>query len=218
MKNEAIELIIFDLDGTLVDAYKAVASSLNYALESVAVAALTDEQIKRSVGWGDRNLVRRFVPVAKLEKTLSVYRKHHRKALKKGTKFLPGAKKVLFELKKQGYRLAIASNRPSPFVRIILKYLNVDCLFDYVLGGDQVKSPKPAPEMLKRILKRFSLKPAQALYVGDMTIDVETAHRAGVKSVAVLTGSSRLDEIAPLKPFKTIRRLEALFSVLKNND
>lgn len=210
----AIKLIIFDLDGTLVDAYKPVAASLNYALESVGLSALDSGQIKRSVGWGDRNLVRRFVPAAKLETTLSIYRRHHRQALKKGTKFLPGAKKILFKLKKQGYKLAIASNRPSLFVSVILKHLKVDHLFDYCLCGDQVKAAKPAPEMLKKILKRFFLEASEAVYVGDMTIDVETAHRAKVKSVAVLTGSSRRDEIAHLKPFKTIRRLEALFSIL----
>lgn len=218
MKNEAVKLIIFDLDGTLVDAYQAVASSLNYVLKCVGLSPLNSEQIKRSVGWGDRNLVRRFVPASKLETTLSVYRKHHRQALKKGTKFLPGVKKILFQLKKQGYRLAIASNRPSFFVRIILKYLNVNQLFDYVLCGDQVKAPKPAPEMLKKILKRFSLKPSRALYVGDMTIDVETAHLAKVKSVIVLTGSSRRNEITPLRPFKIIRRMEGLLPVLANND
>lgn len=214
MKKEAIKLIIFDLDGTLVDAYKAVASSLNYALKCVGLSPLNSGQIKRSVGWGDKNLVRRFVPARQLETTLSIYRKHHRQALKKGTKFLPGAKKILFQLKKQGYRLAIASNRPSPFVRIILKHLNVDHVFDYVLGGDQVKAPKPAPEMLKKILKRFSLKPSQALYVGDMTIDAETAYRAKVKNIIVLTGSSRRSEIIPLGPFKIIKRLEVLPSIL----
>ncbi len=218
MTKVAVKLIIFDLDGTLVDAYQAVASSLNYALKSVGLAKLSREQIKRSVGWGDRNLVRRFVPAAKLEKILTVYRKHHRQALKKGTKFLPGVKRILFGLKKQGYKLAIASNRPSPFVHIILKYLKADQVFDYVLGGDQVKAPKPAPEMLKRILKRFSLKPSQVLYVADMTIDVETAHRAGVKSIIVLTGSSRKNEITPLRPFKIIRRMGDLVPLLANND
>src|SRR5262245_54914291 len=110
-----IKLIIFDLDGTLVDAYKAVAASINHALSTFGFPKIDDETIKRSVGWGDKVLVSKFVPPEKLDQVLSVYRLHHRSALKSGTKFLPGAKQLLERLKEAGYQMAIASNRPSRF-------------------------------------------------------------------------------------------------------
>src|SRR5262245_35251088 len=117
------KLVIFDLDGTLVDAYKAVAARLNHALKSFKYRVLDDPTIKRYVGWGDKNLVSKFVRPEDVDRMLSVYRAHHRSALKSGTKFLPGAKPLLDALKKDGYQLAIASNRPSRFTHIILKHL-----------------------------------------------------------------------------------------------
>lgn len=210
-----LKLIIFDLDGTLVDAYKAVSRSLNYAFKKIGLPPVDDDIIKRSVGWGDRNLIQRFVPLSLTAKALSIYRRHHKKALKKGTKFLPGAKKILFGLKKRKYKLAIASNRPTLFTKIILKHLQADHLFDIILCADKVKHPKPAGDILSAILKKFKILPGETLYVGDMTIDVETAKNAGVKSVIVLTGSSQREEIVPLKPFKIIDRLADLSSFLE---
>ena len=215
MNQDSLKLIIFDLDGTLVDAYRPVALSLNYAFKKVGLSSVEDEVIKRSVGWGDRNLIQRFVPRFLTAKVLAIYRQHHKKALKDGVKFLPCAKKILFGLKKRNYKLAIASNRPTLFTRIILKHLQIEHLFDVILCADKVKHPKPSGDILRAILKRLKIVPAEALYVGDMTIDAQTAQNAGIKSIIVLTGSSKRKEVVPLKPFKIIDRLEGLPLVLE---
>ena len=210
-----IEQVIFDLDGTLVDAFKAVTVSLNYALREKGYSVLSHETIKRKVGWGDRHLVACFVKPNDVDAVLAVYRRHHRTSLTKGVRFLPGAKKLLADLKKRKYKLAVASNRPTFFSHIILRTLSAKKYFDYVLCADRVKNPKPAPDLLKQILKKSALKPSQALYVGDMTIDARTGRRAGVKTVIVLTGSSSYRQVAPLKPFKTIGHLKELTYILK---
>jgi len=197
---EKIQLVIFDLDGTLVDAYQAVAASFNHALKSFGYPSVDDSTIKRSVGWGDRQLLSKFIKPEDLDRVLSVYRAHHRTALKSGTKFLPGARTLLDQLKRDGCKLAIASNRPSRFTHIILKHLEVRSLFTAVVCADEVASPKPAPDCLVRILEQCRLVPAQALYVGDMTIDVETGQRAGIQTVGVVTGSSTEEELRKLGP------------------
>ena len=209
-----IKLIIFDLDGTLVDAYQAVARSLNYAFQKVGLPALDDNTIKNNVGWGDRNLIRRFIAEEDLDKVLRIYRRHHKKALKTGTKFLPGAKKIVLDLERKGYKLAVASNRPTFFTQIILKHLKVMGCFDYVLCADKVQRPKPAGDMLKQILKKLSVSAKETLYIGDMTIDIQCGQAAGIRTVAVATGSSTPQEIRPLKPFKMIRRIHQLNRVL----
>jgi len=210
-----IKLVIFDLDGTLVDAYKAVASSLNHTLIEVGCAAVNDDTIKRTVGWGDRHLVGSFVGEEKLEQAMSIYRQHHARAIKSGTTFLPGARKLLGNLKDKGYKLAVASNRPTRFTHIILKHLQVNRIFDCVLCGDKVARPKPEADILTEILGRLALRPDEALYVGDMTIDVETGHKAGVKTVAVATGSSTKEEIDALKPLAIIDRVIEVERVLE---
>ena len=209
-----IRLVIFDLDGTLIDAYPAIILSFNFTMEKLKLPPQDYTTIRRAVGWGDRNLLKPYVPLALLKKALSIYRVHHKVALREKTRFLPGAKRLLKSLKTKGYKLAVASNRPTKFSYIILEHLKIKEYFDYILCGDKMKNAKPHPDIILRILKKLSLKPAQALYVGDMTADVQAGKRAQVKTVAVLTGSSTKKEIVKLKPHYVIRNILQLSQVL----
>ena len=197
-----------------MDAYAAVRGSINFTLKRLRFPPCDADTIHRSVGWGDRHLLEGFVGPQNIEKALRIYRRHHAQALKQGTKFLPGAQKLLKELKKQNYKLAIASNRPTKFSLIALRRLKIKKYFDYVLCADKLKQGKPHPEILNLILKKLSVKPSRALYVGDMTIDVETGTRAGVKTVGVATGSSRYKELKQLKPFQIIKRVDQVLDIL----
>ena len=211
-----IKAVIFDLDGTLVNAYPAVSESVNYTLKSLGLPCRSDTQIKRSVGGGDRKLMAHFVGEALAPQALAIYRPHHTKALhfKGAVKWLPGALGILKFLKGKGYKLAIASNRPTRFTRIILKVLGVSGLFDVVLCADRADKPKPYPDMLWAIAKRLRLETAEVLYVGDMTIDVNCAHAAGIRAVAVATGSSSRKELKDLKPWAFIDKMVGLKSII----
>lgn len=210
-----IKAVIFDLDGTLVNAYRAVERSMNYALVRSGFPKVSPYTIKRSVGWGDRHLIEGFVGREHAPRVLEIYREHHQQSLKTGVKFLPGAARLLKDLDRQGYLLAIASNRPTKFTRIILKILDIEHHFDHVLCADKIERPKPHPDILRLILKKYKLRTHEALYVGDMTIDVQTGNSARVKTVAVLTGSSTREEISALKPFRIIPRISALTDIIK---
>ncbi len=210
-----IRLVIFDLDGTLVDAYQAVRQSVNYALTKNGYPAVSYGVIKRKVGWGDRNLIAGLVDGKDLDHTLKDYRRHHRQALKKYAKLLPGAKRILQRLKRGGYQLAVASNRPSLFSRSLLRQLKIAKYFDCVLCADQVQHPKPHPALLRTILKRLSCRRQEAVYVGDMIIDVQAGRRAGIKTIAVTTGSSFLSELTAARPGLVIQRISQLSEVFK---
>ncbi len=205
-----IKLVIFDLDGTLINAYPAVEKSVNHTLKSMGLRKRGFDTIRRSVGWGDSHLLKGFVGESRLKVALSIYRPHHAQALKKGTRLLPGAKKVLIQLKKKGVLLSVASNRPTRFSLIALNYLKIRKYFDYILCADKVKKGKPSADIFFRILKRFQLKPAQALYVGDMTIDVMAGKKANIRTVAVLTGSCSRKEIAKWLPARIIKNISLL--------
>jgi phosphoglycolate phosphatase len=212
-----IKLVIFDLDGTLVNAYPAVSQSVNYTLKALGFAPRSHVDIKRSVGGGDRKLMIHFVGEKLGARALAIYRPHHIKALKaKGAvKLLPGAGAILKFLENKGYKLAIASNRPTKFTRIILKTLGLLKSFDVVLCADKAARPKPYPDMLWAITKGLKLKKSEVLYVGDMTIDVNCGHKAGIRVVAVGTGSSLMKELKDLKPWAFIVKMIELKKIME---
>ena len=208
------KLIIFDLDGTLVNAYPAIISSFNYTMQKLGYPKKDPLTIRRAVGWGDENLLKPFLKTEDLSKALLIYRTHHKIALVKDSYLFPKVKMVLARLQDKSYRLAVASNRPTRFSWILIRHLKLEKYFDYVLCADKLKHIKPHPEILNKIMQKFSLKPERTLYVGDMAIDAQAARRAQVKTVIVTTGSSTTDEIRKEKPYRIIGRLNDLLKIL----
>ena len=208
-----IKLVIFDLDGTLIDAYAAIYSSFNYVMRKLDLKSKSPELIRRSVGWGDANLLKPYVSEHDLGRALRLYRNHHKLSLLRQSRLYPYVKPLLCKLKIRGFKLAVASNRPSRFSLILLKHLRIIGLFDYVLCADKLKRGKPDPAILNKIIKNFSLKKSQVLYVGDMVIDAQAGRRAKVKTIIVTSGSSGIAEIKREHPFKIIsgvRQLEKI--------
>ena len=208
------DLIVFDLDGTLIDAYPAITRSFNYTMRRFAYPVRDAAVIRRAVGWGDRNLLQPFVREQDLDRALAVYRRHHAKALVRYSRLFPGVKSLLSELKKRRFLLAVASNRPTRFSAILLRHLDIRRYFDRVLCGDKLTNMKPHPEILRTLMAVLRVKPAQTLYVGDMVIDAQTGRRAKVKTIMVTTGSSSIAEIRKERPFKIIHRVKALLPLL----
>ncbi len=195
-----IKLVVFDLDGTLIDAYQAIAVSFNHTMRRLGYPGQADQVIRRAVGFGDKNLLRPFIKGEDLKKALKIYRQHHRISLVQYSRLFPKVKDLLRYLKIKGYKLAVASNRPTIFSRILIRHLGLKKYFDYVLCADKLKNRKPHPEILNRIMRKFSVKPKEAVYVGDMTVDAEAGRRAKVMTVMVTTGSSTKKELKNEKP------------------
>jgi phosphoglycolate phosphatase-like HAD superfamily hydrolase len=101
----------------------------------------------------------------------------------------------------------VASNRPEQFCRIILEEAGIAHYFKYVICGDMVKRAKPHPDMVKAILRKASLTPGEAVFVGDMTVDVACGRAAGVMTVAVATGSCTMKELRAENPDILTRRI-----------
>ncbi len=212
-----VELIIFDLDGTLIDAYAAIIQSFNFAMEHFGYPRQSAEVIRKAVGWGDAQLLSPFVQGNDLPGVLRMYRQHHKTSLINYSKVFPGVVRLLSSLKNAGYKLAVASNRPTKFSLILIRHLKLAGYFDYVLCADKLKAGgKPHPEILRRIMAKFSIKPGATLYVGDMVIDAQAGKRAKVKTVIVTTGSSLIREIRQENPWKVIKRIKDFPKVLKN--
>ncbi|MBU4251650.1 MAG: HAD family hydrolase [Candidatus Omnitrophica bacterium] len=212
---ENIKLIIFDLDGTLIDAYTAISDSFNYVMRRLGLKTQSAGLIRSLVGWGDINLLKPYVPKGGLKHALSLYRNHHKHSLLKHAHLYPFVRRLLRSLKLKGYKLAVASNRPSKFSHILLRHLDIGVFFDYVLCADQSKHGKPHPEMLNKIVKRFGFKKSQAFYVGDMVIDAQAGRRAKINTVIVTSGSSSKPDIKREQPFRIISAISRLLELLK---
>lgn len=209
-----IKLVIFDLDGTLVDAYSAINRSFNYVMKQMGYPLQDPLSIRRAVGWGDKKLLKPFVNKKHFKRALCLYRRHHRTALLRYSKLMPKAEEVLQCLRKNNLKIAAASNRPTKFSLILLRHLKIRKYFDYCLCADKLKYGKPHPSILHKIMQRFTLKPGQTLYVGDMAIDAKTGKRARVNTIIVTTGSSTIAEIRREKPYRIIHDLSRLLKMI----
>lgn len=207
-----IRLVIFDLDGTLIDAYPAIYRSFNYTMKQSGYAARSERVIRRAVGWGDANLLKPFVKPGDLKRCLAVYRRHHRKSLVRHSRLIPQALAVLKFFKRRGCLLAVASNRPTAFSHILIRHLGLKKYFDMVLCADKLAQGKPHPQILKEIMAGLSVAPAQTLYVGDMQIDGQAGRRARVRTILVEGGSSTRQELAREKPWRIIKNIGLLTS------
>jgi phosphoglycolate phosphatase len=205
-------LVIFDLDGTLINAYPAIIRSFNHTMRSLGYPPQDARTICRAVGGGDTALLKPFLQQRDLAQAQAVYRRHHARALLRWSYLFPGVKDLLKRLRSRGLLLAVASNRPSRFALILLRHLGIAQSFDYILCGDQVARNKPNQLMLRMIMRRLKVTPAETVYVGDMTIDIKTGTRAGVQTVAVATGSSTRAELARAKPDALITDIRHLTS------
>lgn len=206
-------MVIFDLDGTLVDAYRAIEKSLNFTLKRLGHRPVGPYKVRMSVGWGDENFIRKFFREEKVKEALKIYRRHHKASLPKYSRLLPGAKRILQYLRRRGYKLAVASNRPQRFTKILLRNLDLRKYFDLVVCAKNKDEIKPNPTLLQKITRRLKVDADEAIYVGDMTIDVYAGKNAGIKTVAVLGGSSSKSELKRAKPFKIISKLAELKSI-----
>ncbi len=209
-----IKLVIFDLDGTLIDAYLAIEKSLNFTRCCFGYPPVSYDKVKRAVGLGDKIFISQFVKPAEVEKALAVYREHHQLSLLRYSRVKPQGCQVLAALRKRGIKLAVASNRPTKFSQILVRHLELDKYFDLVLCADKKRELKPAPFLLKKILKRFKISHADALYVGDMIYDIEAGNNAGIRAVGILGGSGTRKELAAKKPYKIITNLKQLLKII----
>ncbi|MDP8217028.1 MAG: HAD family hydrolase [Candidatus Kaelpia imicola] len=205
-----IKLIMFDLDGTLLDAYIAIEKALNVVRAGYDLGFVSYAEIKRAVGRGDKSLIEDYFPDDIAIEALNSYRQVHRDTLLKDAKLLPYAEDILSYLKERDYLLALGTNRPALFARLIIGHFGIDRFFDYVICGDEIGVFKPEPEMILETMMKFNLNPEEVIYIGDMAIDIETANNAGVRSIALTTGSSSREELITGNPFAIVSGLDRL--------
>ena len=182
--------VLFDFDGTLADSYAAITASVNHVLQHHGRPTLTETKVRTLVGHGLQQLMDTILPGIDHDAAAKLYREHHPTVMKSHTKLLPGVADGLKALKAAGVKLGVCSNKPAYLTRTLLGMLEIDHYFDVVYGPDDVGVPKPDPTMVLKALEKLGVQKDQALYVGDMEVDVETGRRAGIETWVMPTGSN----------------------------
>jgi len=202
---QTLKALVFDFDGTLVDSYEAITASGNHVRAAHNLPPLSEPEVRRCVGRGPAYLLEHTVPGTDLEVDMARYRQHHPSVLRSGTRLLPGVAETLPVLKKAGLHLGVCSNKPRDFTRQLLDYLGLAPWIEVVIGPEDAPRIKPAADMLLAALKQLNITAAEALYVGDMVVDIQTARAAGVAVWVIATGS---DEALTLQAAKPDRLLQ----------
>jgi phosphoglycolate phosphatase len=208
-------LVVFDLDGTLVDSSRDLATGVNRALRRVApqAPALPEEAVRSFIGSGARILITRSLAAAGLplsvDDVLPVFLDEYSRCLLDETRLYPGVEDALDAL--AGRTLAVLTNKPGDMSRTILDGLGVGQRFFRIYGAGDVETRKPDPGGLLRIASEVGVEPAAVVMVGDSAIDIRTGRAAGTFTAGVTYGFdaagfrdhppdilvSRLTELAP---------------------
>ncbi len=182
--------IVFDLDGTLVDSYDAITASLNHARRRFDLPDLPEAEVRLHVGRGLEALIADLLGPEQVAEGVELFRRRYASVYLERTQVLPEVPGTLERLKSDGYRMAVASNKPARFTGPILERFGLLGLFDTVAGPDTAGSTKPDPSMIRACLAAMEVRSAEAVYVGDMVLDAESGRRAGVPVLLVDGGSS----------------------------
>ncbi|GJL54237.1 MAG: phosphoglycolate phosphatase [Nitrospirales bacterium] len=196
-----VELVLFDLDGTLIDSKVDIANSVNFTLEDLSLPQRTREEIFGFVGDGVKQLLRLSVGegnVSRYEEALRIFRLHYLEHCLDNTEFYPNITDVLSHL--NGRHCAVVTNKTLEYTLQIIQGLGAAGTFAAIESPRDSSELKPDPGMLLRVLEAFDVSPEKTLMIGDSTNDVRAAQASGVKVCAVGYGYGNQDKVKALRP------------------
>ena len=189
-------LLLFDLDGTLVDSVPDLAFALNEVLRERGRRPLSPREVMRMVGDGvtalvARGLSARGVEAGELARALSRFLQIYEAHATDRTRPYPGVVETLGALRARGYQMALCTNKPQRATETVLQGLGLSAFFDAVAGGDRFPVKKPDPGHLSRLVALLGGAPARAAMIGDNENDVAAARAAGMPALVMRYGYAR---------------------------
>jgi phosphoglycolate phosphatase len=196
-----VRVLIFDLDGTLIDSGIDLALSVNATLKELGRQPLPHDQIFSYVGQGAARLIEQALGAGctaeECEQGLAFFLSYYRQHMLDNTVTYPGVREALAAF--DGMPMAVLTNKPVRFSRQILEGLGLASYFRYIYGGNSFETKKPNPAGMGVLMRDFGAAPGQVMLVGDSEIDVQTARNAGTWCCCVSygLGSARLADFPP---------------------
>lgn len=211
-----VRLLVFDLDGTLVDSKQDLALSVNAMRKEMGLAPLALELISSYVGHGVTLLVRRSLGTQatdeNVEKGLAFFLDYYRQHMLDNTAPYPGVSEVLEKLR--GLKMAVLTNKPVNFSREMISRLGFAPYFSYVYGGNSFPQKKPDPVGLHKLMEDLQVSARETVMVGDSDTDIITGRNAGVLTCGVTYGfgAQTLEKVAPDLMIDDMRELPPLLN------
>jgi phosphoglycolate phosphatase len=207
--------VLFDLDGTLVDSYAALSEAVNFARRQHGLPELSGARIKDFVGEGiDRLLQRAFDRPAVPQGAREAFESRYDEICCEESKVLADVELTLEQLAKLDVAMAVCTNKPTAFSRKILEFLRLARHFRAIVGPDLAGARKPDAQHVLRTLDATGIAAADALFVGDMPIDVHAARNSGIDVAVVASGSSSSDQLRAARPDHYLERFSDLVRIV----
>ena len=193
------DTVLFDMDGTLLDTLADICSAANYTLRAMGYPERTLAEMRRFVGNGAEMQMRRALGAAADEETvkraLEIYKPYYAAHCQVETRPYAGVTELLAALKREGFRMAVVSNKPDEAVKPLARQ-HFGTLLDAAMGETAQRRRKPAPDMVNDALAALGAEKARAVYVGDSEVDIETARNAEIACISVCWGVRDREQLA----------------------
>jgi phosphoglycolate phosphatase len=188
----AFDLLVFDLDGTLIDSALDLALSVNAVRADAGLAPLAHEVVYTYVGNGAPMLIQRSLDAGpddpRVQRGLEFFYRYYHEHMLDNTDLYPGVREALDRWRDEGRKMAVLTNKPVRFTKHIVEGLGLSGHFGRLYGGNSFESKKPDPYGLQTIMRELGADQAETLMVGDSSVDVLTARNAGVAAAGVTYG------------------------------
>ena len=208
-----MDLLIFDLDGTLIDSRRDLANAVNATRLHLCLSPLDDHLVATYVGNGAPVLMRRALgpeaPQSEVDTALAFFLEYYARHDLEHTVLYPGVRESLDRFRDAGLRMAVLSNKPLVMTRNILEGLGVGGHFFRLYGGNSFAQKKPHPIGVETLLREAGVDREHAMMVGDSSVDMETARNAGIACCGVTYGF-KPETLADPEPDLTVDRMEQL--------
>ena len=210
------KLVIFDLDGTLLDTLDDLSAAVNFAMQQRNFPQHTREEYRMMVGHGARNLMTKALPVehrndgALIDAVLADFRTYYNTNIDVFTKPFPGIPQLLEHLHQKDIKLAVASNKFQEGTEHLIKEFFPDIPFVAILGNRPGYPLKPAPEVVGEILRKTKVAQEIAVMVGDSDTDMQTAANGGIPGIAVGWGYRNLEGIQGITVVHSAEELQRI--------
>ena len=212
---DGIELVTFDLDGTLVDSVPDLAMAVDAALTDLGLSPPGEAKVRDWVGNGSLKLMERALEDALgrassdalLTRAHQGFLDHYARDPSAHTRLYGGVREALDALRDWGLPLALVTNKPSAFIAPILEALGLQGHFGLCLGGDSLAQKKPDPAPLRHVAAHFGVLPAACLMVGDSRHDIEAGRAAGFRTLAVPYGYNHGEPVVLSRPDAVVESL-----------